>query len=59
MFELDSLQKILGNIVARPTKLDVNLAQELKSLANLSDDYQTVVGKTYCADDFYEGELCS
>ncbi|CAD6994327.1 unnamed protein product [Ceratitis capitata] len=48
--------KILGNIVARPTKLDVNLAQELKSLANLSDDYQTVVGKTYCADDFYEGQ---
>ncbi|XP_039948547.1 uridine phosphorylase 1-like [Bactrocera tryoni] len=48
--------KILGNVVPRPTKLDANLAQELKAVASPSDGFQTVIGKTYCADDFYEGQ---
>lgn len=52
------MQKILGNVVPRPTKLDANLAQELKAVASPSDGFQTVIGKTYCADDFYEGEIC-
>ncbi|XP_017473021.1 PREDICTED: uridine phosphorylase 2-like [Rhagoletis zephyria] len=48
--------KILGNVVPRPARLDLTLARELNSLASPRDGFQTVIGKTYCADDFYEGQ---
>ncbi|XP_053946402.1 uridine phosphorylase 1 [Anastrepha ludens] len=48
--------KVLGKVMTRPTTLDGNLARELKSLATSTDGFQTVIGKTYCADDFYEGQ---
>lgn len=41
----------------RPTKLDKKLARELKGLSDPANDpYDTVIGKTMCANDFYEGE---
>lgn len=42
----------------RPAKLDKKLVRELKSLADPTiDPYDTVSGKTMCADDFYEGTI--
>lgn len=50
------IQPILGKLVQRPTKLDKKLARELKNLADPTmDPYDTVLGKTMCANDFYEG----
>ncbi|XP_060646836.1 uridine phosphorylase 1 [Drosophila nasuta] len=41
----------------RPAKLDRELAQELKSLSDpCHDGYDTIIGKTLCANDFYEGQ---
>lgn len=50
------LQTILGKIVHRPAKLDKRLIRELKSLADVEDPYDTVMGKTMCTYDFYEGQ---
>lgn len=48
---------VLGKIVSRPAKLDQKLAHELMSLANPErDGFATVMGKTMCANDFYEGQ---
>ncbi|XP_059621981.1 uridine phosphorylase 1 isoform X1 [Phlebotomus argentipes] len=47
---------ILGKIVQRPAKLDKKLVRDLKSLADVEDPYDTVVGKTMCTYDFYEGQ---
>lgn len=49
-------QPILGKLVQRPAKMDKKLVRELKNLADPTmDPYDTVSGKTMCADDFYEG----
>lgn len=41
----------------RPTKLDANLAADLKSLSDpCCDGFDVVIGKTLCANDFYEGQ---
>ncbi|KAL7729799.1 hypothetical protein ACLKA6_014663 [Drosophila palustris] len=41
----------------RPTKLDADLANELKSMSDpCNDDFDVVLGKTLCANDFYEGQ---
>lgn len=43
-------------MVNRPAKLDRKLARELKALADPTQDpYDTVLGKTMCTHDFYEG----
>ncbi|XP_055380928.1 uridine phosphorylase 1-like isoform X2 [Condylostylus longicornis] len=47
---------ILGKSVLRPTKLDKKLARELKALASEDDPYDTIIGKTLCTNDFYEGQ---
>lgn len=47
---------ILGKIVHRPAILDKRLVRELKSLASQDDPYDTIVGKTMCTADFYEGQ---
>ncbi|KAL1506161.1 hypothetical protein ABEB36_005574 [Hypothenemus hampei] len=47
---------ILGKIVKRPAILDKKLARELKALASVDDPYDTTVGTTMCAEDFYEGQ---
>lgn len=46
----------MGKLIERPAKLDKKLARELKSLADKDDPYETVIGKTMCTHDFYEGE---
>lgn len=51
------LQPILGKNVARPAILDKRLVRELKSLADAEDPYDTVIGKTMCTYDFYEGKI--
>lgn len=48
-------QPVLGKLIQRPAKLDRKLTHELKSLEDRDDPYDTVIGKTMCADDFYEG----
>ncbi|KAH8310644.1 hypothetical protein KR044_002335 [Drosophila immigrans] len=41
----------------RPTTLDADLAREIKSLSNpRCDGFDTLIGKTLCANDFYEGQ---
>ncbi|XP_017470386.1 PREDICTED: uridine phosphorylase 1 isoform X2 [Rhagoletis zephyria] len=47
---------ILGKTVLRPAKLDKKLARELKALASEDDPYDTIIGKTLCTNDFYEGQ---
>lgn len=51
-----SLQMVLGKLVRRPAKLDRQLARDLRALAHRDDPYDTVVGKTMCSNDFYEGQ---
>lgn len=40
-----------------PAALDQGLASELVALANPQDDFETIKGKTYCTDSFYDGKL--
>ncbi|KAF7995928.1 hypothetical protein HCN44_007035 [Aphidius gifuensis] len=49
-------EPIIGKMVKRPAILDEKLAEELHSLASPDDCYKTVVGKTMCTSDFYEGQ---
>uniref|UniRef100_A0A224Z9K3 Uridine phosphorylase n=1 Tax=Rhipicephalus zambeziensis TaxID=60191 RepID=A0A224Z9K3_9ACAR len=53
--ELD--MHMLGKLVSRPAKLDVKLAEEIAAEARRSlSGINVVLGKTMCADDFYEGQ---
>ncbi|XP_037522798.1 LOW QUALITY PROTEIN: uridine phosphorylase 1-like [Rhipicephalus sanguineus] len=53
--ELD--MHVLGKLVSRPAKLDVKLAEEIAAEARRSlSGINVVLGKTMCADDFYEGQ---
>lgn len=47
---------VLGKLVYRPAILDKRLVRELKGLASQDDPYDTIVGKTMCTADFYEGQ---
>lgn len=48
---------ILGQKIQRPSTLDEDLCKELKIVANKHlKNCTVVVGKTMCADDFYEGQ---
>lgn len=47
---------VAGKLVRRPAKFDQNLVEELASLAHSDDNYDIKVGKTMCANDFYEGQ---
>lgn len=47
---------ILGKIVQRPALLDKKLQRELKLLAEPDDLFPTLIGKTMCTTDFYEGQ---
>ncbi|XP_044259337.1 uridine phosphorylase 1-like isoform X1 [Tribolium madens] len=47
---------MLGKPVRRPAKLDKRLVRELKALSDPEDPYDTVIGTTMCANDFYEGQ---
>ncbi|XP_037286431.2 uridine phosphorylase 1 isoform X2 [Rhipicephalus microplus] len=53
--ELD--MHVLGKLVSRPAKLDAKLAEEIAAEARRSlSGVNVVLGKTMCADDFYEGQ---
>uniref|UniRef100_A0A1B6DDL4 Nucleoside phosphorylase domain-containing protein n=1 Tax=Clastoptera arizonana TaxID=38151 RepID=A0A1B6DDL4_9HEMI len=47
---------VLGKLIQRPAKLDKKLIRELCALSDTEDPYSTVVGKTMCTTDFYEGQ---
>lgn len=47
---------MLGKLVQRTAKLDKRLARDLKSMAEPSQLFDTVTGKTMCTYDFYEGK---
>jgi uridine phosphorylase len=47
---------VLGKKVHRPTTLDRQLVRELRALSHSDDPYDTIVGKTMCTSDFYEGQ---
>ncbi|KAK0168245.1 hypothetical protein PV327_002069 [Microctonus hyperodae] len=47
---------VLGKMVRRPAKLDKQLVREINALSNPDDPYDTVIGKTMCTHDFYEGQ---
>lgn len=47
---------MLGKIVKRPAKLDRKLVRELRALSDPEDPYDTIIGRTMCTSDFYEGQ---
>lgn len=47
---------MLGKLHSRPARLDKKLARELKALSTAEDPYDTMIGKTMCTYDFYEGK---
>ena len=57
---VSQFQQKLGKMVQLPSKLDQKIAGKLLDLANTeSDGYKTILGKTMCTTDFYEGEIIS
>ena len=46
----------MGEMVHRPAIMDKELAKEIQSLSLPSDPFKTILGKTMCAHDFYEGQ---
>ncbi|XP_041372109.1 uridine phosphorylase 2-like [Gigantopelta aegis] len=46
----------MGMMIHLPSFLDQDIVQELYSLAEKNDHFQTIVGKTMCTHDFYEGQ---
>ena len=54
-FEL-ILQATLRMILQHPAFLDKHLCEELLEIANQDKAYKSVIGKTMCTYDFYEGK---
>ncbi|XP_011497628.1 PREDICTED: uridine phosphorylase 1-like [Ceratosolen solmsi marchali] len=50
------VQVVLGKKIHLPATLDRQLVRELKALVNSDDPYDTIIGKTMCTSDFYEGQ---
>ena len=56
-------QIILGNVVSREAKLDLELAKKLVEVGKdvevgkEQDGFATVLGKTISTNDFYEGQV--
>ncbi|CAG11963.1 unnamed protein product, partial [Tetraodon nigroviridis] len=49
-------QVILGKTVVRNTDLDQSLAEQLLECSQELNQFETVLGKTMCTMDFYEGQ---
>lgn len=48
----------MGKVVKRPAELDEDFVHGLVETAKeMKLDFDVVVGKTMCADDFYEGKF--
>ena len=62
-FGIDFFQIILGNVVSREAKLDLDLAKKLVEVGKdvevgkEQDGFETVLGKTISTNDFYEGQV--
>lgn len=50
------LQYSLGKAIERPVVADLDLARKIQACAEKKDHFTTIMGKTLCADDFYEGK---
>lgn len=48
-------QVVLGKVITRSTELDEEVASELLQYASELQSFPTVIGKTMCTHDFYEG----
>lgn len=48
-------QATLGMMLQHPSRLSHEVAQELLNLADPNADFDTIIGKTMCTLDFYEG----
>jgi hypothetical protein len=47
----------MGQIKEHPSRLSKELAEELLRLSSAKNDgYKTMIGKTMCTNDFYEGK---
>ncbi|PVD35730.1 hypothetical protein C0Q70_02693 [Pomacea canaliculata] len=46
----------LGMMLQHPSRLSHEVAQELLNLADPNADFDTIIGKTMCTLDFYEGQ---
>ncbi|KAG7335887.1 hypothetical protein KOW79_000580 [Hemibagrus wyckioides] len=55
-FRAQFKQMVLGKTVVRRTELDVELAEELLQCGKELGEFKTVIGKTMCTLDFYEGQ---
>ena len=48
----------MGQVKEHPSRLSAELAQDLIDLSSQEKDgYKTMIGKTMCTNDFYEGIL--
>ena len=56
-FWIDFFQIILGNVVSREAKLDLDIAKKLVEVGKEQDGFETVLGKTISTNDFYEGQV--
>ncbi|KAM6080384.1 LOW QUALITY PROTEIN: uridine phosphorylase 2 [Theristicus caerulescens] len=58
-------QVVLDDVVVRSTELDTDLVEELLACSKETPDFPTLIGRTMCTYDFYEGQgrldraLCS
>ena len=57
IFESIIFQIILGNVVSREAKLDLDLAEKLVEAGKGAGSFETVLGKTISTNDFYEGQV--
>ena len=57
IFERIISQIILGNVVSREAKLDLDLAEKLVEAGKGAGSFETVLGKTISTNDFYEGQV--
>ncbi|XP_067685550.1 uridine phosphorylase 1-like isoform X2 [Haliotis asinina] len=47
---------VLGKGIQRPINVDQELASEIHSCSRTEDPFSVILGKTYCTDDFFEGQ---
>ncbi|XP_071101007.1 uridine phosphorylase 1-like [Haliotis cracherodii] len=47
---------VLAKGIHRPIIVDQELASEISSCSRTEDPFKIILGKTYCTDDFYEGQ---
>ncbi|XP_046553112.1 uridine phosphorylase 1-like [Haliotis rubra] len=47
---------VLGKGIQRPIIVDQELASEIHSCSRTEDPFNIILGKTYCTDDFFEGQ---